>query len=414
MFGVNRSPRNVVFGEGQRASIGRFAAQLGRRALVVTDARMENLPEFKAILDQLDAVGLKHATYCGVEAELPAASLDGGVVVGQALDADVVLGIGGGSCLDAAKVIALLLSHGGRPSDYYGEFKVPGPTLPVIAVPTTSGTGSEATPVAVVSDKDRALKVGIASPHLVPHTAICDPELTYTCPPALTAIAGADALVHAIEAFTTKPRTTDGALVHDHVFLGKNVTSDLYALEAVRRIGVGLARACSHPDDVQARADVMLGSLLAGQAFGVAGTSICHAAQYPIGARTHTPHGLGVAAMLPYALEFNRHHAGREIAQIGMALGAVGTDVAEQEAVEVTIVFIENLLANIGVPPNLEALGLAATDLDWTAENAMSANRLIKNNPRTIELSDMAALLRAAHAGDRMQLRQTEHRETAS
>ena len=122
---------------------------------------------------------------------------------------DMVIGIGGGSCLDLAKCAALLISHGGKLQDYYGEFKVPGPTLPVIAVPTTAGTGSEVTPVAVISDPDRTLKVGISSPHLIATAAICDPELTMTCPPSLTAIAGADALTHAIEAFTAVRRDVD-------------------------------------------------------------------------------------------------------------------------------------------------------------------------------------------------------------
>lgn len=414
MFAAARSPRNIVFGAGQRHSIARFAAQLGRRVLVVSDARMALLPEFSELQHSLEHAGLTVNVYSGVAPELPASSLEGGVEAGRRLGAELIIGIGGGSCLDAAKLIALLLTHGGSLPDYYGEFRVPGPVLPVIAVPTTSGTGSEATPVAVVSDKDRELKVGIASPHLIPHTAVCDPELTYSCPAALTAIAGADALVHAIEAFTTKPRNVDAGIAHDHVFLGKNSFSDLYALEAVRRIGAGLRRACENPQDKVARADVMFGALLAGQAFGVAGTSLCHAVQYPVGARTNTPHGLGVAAMLPYALEFNRNDAAADIAAIGTALGIVEPQSDQQQAVEATIVYLEDLLGAIGVPASLEALGLPAADLDWTAEAAMNANRLIKNNPRTLDIEGMRAVIRAAYAGDRTLLRRQEGCETAS
>ncbi|MHC2484612.1 alcohol dehydrogenase class IV [Rhizobium leguminosarum] len=131
---------------------------------------------------------------------------------------DMVIGIGGGSCLDMAKCASLLLAHGGALADYYGEFKVPGPVLPVVAVPTTAGTGSEVTPVAVVSDPDRILKVGISSPYLIAAAAICDPELTLSCPPRLTAIAGADALTHAIEAFTAMRRPGDPELAQQHVF----------------------------------------------------------------------------------------------------------------------------------------------------------------------------------------------------
>src|SRR5690606_22115402 len=182
------------------------------------------------------------------------------VETGRAFGADLVIGIGGGSCMDAAKVAALLLTHGGKAADYYGEFRIPGPVLPLISVPTTSGTGSEVTPVAVVADPDRALKVGIASPHLISHTAICDPELTYSCPPGLTAVSGADALTHAIEAFTTARRQPSADLVHEHVFLGKNALSDHHALLAIGHIAGNLKRACDNGDDIEARAAVMLGA----------------------------------------------------------------------------------------------------------------------------------------------------------
>lgn len=405
MFGVARFPRNIVFGAGQRRATARYAEQLGRNLLVVTDARLEASKDLCAILDDVLALGVEVSVYSGVEPELPAECLDRGLETGRKRGADVVLGIGGGSCIDAAKAIALLLTYGGPLSDYYGEFKVPGPVLPVIAVPTTSGTGSEVTPVAVVSDRDRAVKVGIASPHLVPDTAICDPELTYSCPRHLTAISGADALVHAIEAFTTARREPTATTVHEHVFLGKNEISDLTALAAIRHIGASLEPACKDPLDVKARSRMMLGALMAGQAFGVAGTSVCHAAQYPIGARTNTPHGLGVAAMLPFALEFNRHHVADEIAQVGAALGAVVSPGDVQSDVEATIAYVEALLAAIGVPGSLKAMGLREADLDWTAQHAMSATRLIKNNPRPLEEASMRQLLAAAFHGERSTLR---------
>ena len=222
---------------------------------------------------------------------------------------DMVIGIGGGSCLDFAKCAALLLSHGGKLQDYYGEFKVPGPILPVIAVPTTAGTGSEVTPVAVISDPDRTLKIGISSPHLIAAAAICDPELTMTCPPGLTAIAGADALTHAIEAFTAVRRGADSDLPQQHVFIGKSALTDHFALLAIKLLGRSLEKAYRDGADEDARADVMMGALAAGCAFGTAGTAAAHAVQYPVGALTHTPHGLGVATMLPYVMKYNRSAA---------------------------------------------------------------------------------------------------------
>src|SRR5215470_4499084 len=229
-FGVTRAPRSIVFGVGQRGALGRAASQLGRAALVCTDQRLSAEPVFAGMMDDLKSYGLAVRIYDRTVAELPLGCVDEAFRQASGFGADLVLGIGGGSCMDLAKVVALLLSHGGHPRDYYGEFKVPGPVTPIVAVPTTAGTGSEVTPVAVLGDPERAMKVGIASPHLIPHTAICDPELTFTCPPSLTAVSGADALTHAIEAFTAIERPAGPTLAYEHVFVGKNALSDAYAL----------------------------------------------------------------------------------------------------------------------------------------------------------------------------------------
>ena len=404
MFGALRSPRNILFGRGQRLALGGYVAKLGARALVVTDARMAADAQFAAVIDTIRAAGVAVTLYDGVEAELPAECIEAGVVAGRAASADVIVGIGGGSCIDAAKVIALLLTHGGAMSDYYGEFKIPGPLLPVVAVPTTAGTGSEVTPVAVVADPDRAVKVGIASPYLIPDTAICDPELTLTCPPGLTAASGADALVHAIEAFTNAPRDGDAAITLEHVFVGKNALTDQHARTAIASIGQSLVRAVDQGDDLVARTNVMLGSMLAGLAFGSAGTSICHAVQYPVGALTHTAHGLGVALMLPYALQFNRHHVAAEIATVGRLMGLVTGNSDDEAAADATIEGITKLLGAVGIPATLAEIGIAAKDLPWIAEQALGANRLIKNNPRPVDRTGMDQLVAAAFSGDRQSL----------
>jgi alcohol dehydrogenase len=406
IFAVSRLPRNLVFGAGQRAALPGYAAAMGRRALVVTDERLVSDPQFLELMQTLSSARLETAIYSGTIAELPASSILDGLEMGKVLGADLVIGIGGGSCLDAAKVIALLLSHGGQPSDYYGEFKVPGPVLPLIAIPTTSGTGSEVTPVAVVSDPDRAVKVGIASPHLIPHTAICDPELTYTCPPGLTAFSGADALTHAIEALTNLRRPVDAKTVHEHVFVGKNAFSDQHALEAIRLIAGNLRAACKDGSDRMARDGLMMGSTLAGLAFGTAGTAAAHAVQYPVGALTHTPHGMGVAVMLPYVMEFNKGHAEAEMAEIADAMNVgAGLDRAEKAAAAIDAVTA--LFAAIGIPASLRDLGMSEDKLAWTAEAAMGATRLVKNNPRPLDLASMSTLITAAFEGDRTALRRS-------
>lgn len=404
LFGTLRMPRNLVFGAGQRHALPPFAASLGQRALVVTDERLAADPMFAELLDGLTKAGLQVRVFDRVIAELPVACIAEAVEAGRALGADLVIGIGGGSCLDAAKVAALLLTHGGTASDYYGEFRVPGPVLPLICIPTTSGTGSEVTPVAVVTDPDRALKVGIASPHLISHTAICDPELTYSCPPGLTAVSGADALTHAIEAYTTMRRQPGPALVHEHVFLGKNALSDHYALLAVSHIAAGLKRACDDGADIEARGRLMLGATAAGLAFGTAGTAAAHAVQYPVGAMTHTPHGAGVATLMPYVMTFNSAWCAPELAEIGKAMGLAGRGTQAEQAAA-TVDEVDRLFAAIAIPRTLAALGVKETQLPQIAEQSMGITRLIKNNPRPIDDASMMELVQAAYSGDRMQLR---------
>ena len=405
LFGTLRTPRNLVFGAGQRQALAGYARALGSRALVVTDQRLSGDSEFLKLMGSLKEAGLQVKVFDGTIAELPIECIASAVEAGKAIGADLVIGIGGGSCLDAAKVAAVLLTHGGRISDYYGEFKVPGPVLPLISLPTTSGTGSEVTPVAVVTDPDRAVKVGIASPHIISHTAICDPELTYSCPPGLTAVSGADALTHAIEAFTTMRREPTGSIVHEHVFLGKNVLSDNYALLAISHIAASLKRAVDNGRDTEARERLMLGATMAGLAFGTAGTAAAHAVQYPIGAMTHTPHGAGVAVMMPYVMEFNRSHCEPELAEIGQAMGLDLSARTVSEQAGTTIDAVERLFASVGIPKTIADLGVVQSQLGQVAEQAMGSARLIKNNPRPIELDTMAILVEAAFAGDRARLR---------
>jgi len=391
-FGTIRAPSELILGNGQRRALGLVAKGLGRRALVVTDQRLAADADFHAMTADLKSNGLTVQIESGTLPDVPAESTVVAADAARAFAPDLVIGIGGGSCLDMAKCVALLLTHGGRPEDYYGELKVPGPILPLIAVPTTAGTGSEVTPVAVLSDSKRSLKIGISSPHLIPRAAICDPELTLSCPPALTAIAGADAMTHAIEAFTATRRPITPALTQERVFIGKNALSDQFALTAISLLWQGLETACTEGDNLAARAQVMQGATFAGLAFGVAGTAAAHAIQYPVGALTHTAHGAGVACLMPWVMEWNRPAIGAELEKMASAMG-----LADGAAV---IPAISSLFARIGIPPTLALLGLAEERLDWVAEQSCGIERLIQNNPRPLDRSDMRKLLDAAFSGD--------------
>ncbi|MCA0014969.1 iron-containing alcohol dehydrogenase [Mesorhizobium sp. B292B1B] len=399
LFAAARLPREILFGKGQRHALPDVAAKYGRRAFICTDERFAGTPMFAQISAALRAGSIETLVYDRILPDVPRDSVAVCAAHAKDFKPDMVIGIGGGSCLDMAKSAALLISHGGRLQDYYGEFKVPGPTLPVIAVPTTAGTGSEVTPVAVISDPERTLKVGISSPHLIAAVALCDPELTATCPPSLTAIAGADALTHAIEAFTSAKRGTDPQLPQRHVFVGKSALTDHFALLAIQLLGRSLEKAYRDGSDEDARADVMMGALAAGCAFGTAGTAAAHAVQYPVGALTHTPHGLGVATMLPYVMSYNLPAATNEIAAVGAALGVTETKSAEATA-RATIDEVARLFGAIGITRTLADLGLPHDKIDWTAEQALGIDRLIKNNPRPFDIAGMRRLVSAAYDGD--------------
>lgn len=396
LFGTLRAPRELLFGAGQRHALGSVATRLGRRALVVTDTRLAADADFRALVGQLEAAGLAVLIDSSTLPDVPVEQAVASAENARIFRPDLVIGIGGGSCLDMAKCVALLLAHGGRPQDYYGEHTVPGPVLPLIAVPTTAGTGSEVTPVAVLSDSERSLKVGISSPHLIPTVSICDPELTLSCPPGLTAIAGADALTHAIEAFTAIRRDPVPGLALQRVFVGKNALSDHFALSAIRLLWQGLEAACKDGADQAAREKVMLGATLAGLAFGVAGTAAAHAIQYPVGALTHTAHGLGVACLMPYVMTWNQPAIGPELAEIADAAGLDGP--------EEVIPALAALFERIGIPVTLRDLGLAEDRIDWVAEQSSGIARLIQNNPRPLNPQEMRFLVAAAHGGDRASL----------
>ena len=354
-----------MFGAGQRHSFGRVASQIGTRALVCTDARFAATAEITTLTAALANQGVAVLIFDGTEAELPLTSILACLDVARPFAPNMVVGIGGGSCLDMAKVVALMLSHDGPADSFYGENLVPGPVLPVIAIPTTAGTGSEVTPVAVLGDSGRALKVGISSPYLIPHTAICDPELTLSCPPGLTAISGADALTHAIELFTAVSRPRHAELALDRVFVGKNWLSDHHALAAIALLATHLRRAVADGADIEARSAVMYAAMLAGMAFGSAGTAAAHAIQYPVGALTRTAHGVGVATLMRYVMVFNRPNCTATYAEIARAMSADGSD--QEELADAAIRVVSALFDDIGIPKTLADLGLKPDQLSWVA-----------------------------------------------
>jgi alcohol dehydrogenase len=399
-FGLLRGPREVLLGVGQREVLPAVVQGLGRRALVVTDPQLAAGAGLRVLVDGLTASGVAVRVFDQAAPELPVEQVPAAAAMARGHDADVVIGFGGGSCLDLAKVLALLLAHGGAPADYYGEGRVPGAVAPVVAVPTTAGTGSEVTPVAVVTDPNRTIKVGISSPYLIPTVAVCDPELTVSCPRAVTAAAGADALTHGIEAFTAVRRAPTPELSRERVFVGTNVLTDLFALEAVRAVVAHLQRACEVPDDLEARSGMMRGALAGGFAFGTAGTAAAHALQYPIGALTHTSHGAGVGTLMPYVMAFNAPERVEKFGELARVLGVAGGESEPGTLARAAVRAVADLLASVGIPRTLADLGVPADRLPDMARDALTARRLVENNPRTLDEEAALELLRAAHSGD--------------
>ena len=392
LTGTLRLPSRIHFGYGTRHQLPTLLALHGRRVLAVVDPFLPGTAIFGEVLESIEAAGLEVAVYSDIQPELPVESLDRAGVFAREFAPDVVLAVGGGSALDAAKLIGLLAAHGGPLSRYYGENAVPAAVVPIVAVPTTAGTGSEVTPVAVVSDPERALKVGVSSPYLVPVAAVIDPEFTFGAPATVTAYSGIDALVHLVESYTASPLAVDwtGAVP---VFTGRNVFSELIALQGIRQLGEWLPVAVAEPHDRRAREEVAFGSLLGGMSFGPTGTHLSHALQYPLGALTKTPHGLGTGLMLPYVLQAlaSDTAVAERIAAVGSALGAPTADGA--------IAALAAINRSIGVPASLAEIGITVDQLPEIADLALASARLIAISPVPATRELLLQILHNAHAG---------------
>lgn len=398
LTGTLRMPARLHFGYGTRAQLPALLSLHGSRVLAVVDPFLVATAIFRDLLTDLELAGLEVTVYSDITPELPVASLDMAGTFARAHQPDVILAVGGGSALDAAKLVGLLAAHGGPLSRYYGENAVPGPTVPIVAVPTTAGTGSEVTPVAVISDPDRELKVGISSPHLIPVAAVVDPEFTFGAPASVTAYSGIDALVHLVESFTAAPVTLDWGHTPP-VFTGSNLFSGLIALQGIERLGSWLAVAVAEPDNRRAREEVAFAALLGGMSFGPTGTHLSHALQYPIGALTKTPHGLGTGLMLPYVLDACRgdQEFDERLAAIGTALGSTSATIGERadDAIDAIVA----LNRAIGVPATLAEIGVTPDQLPHIAELGLASARLVSIAPVPATAELLLEILTHAYAG---------------
>jgi alcohol dehydrogenase class IV len=310
---------------------------------------------------------------------------------------DAVLGLGGGSNMDLAKFVAILLRHGGQPRDYFGFDRVPGPVLPLVCVPTTAGTGSEVSHAAVLTDRCQAIKVSTLSQFLRPALAVVDPALTDGCPSKVTADSGVDALVHAIEAFTARDwQEVGGEGDGPRAYEGRTPLGECLAERAIRLIAQHLPAAVQRPGDRVARDAMALAATLAGLAFSHSGVALVHALEYPLGGAVHISHGAGNGLLLPHVLRYNLPVRQREIAQLASFLGEACDGEAPCQAAERAIAAVQRLTAAVGIPQRLRDLGVTRDQLPEFAAKAFAIKRLMDTNPRVPTQADLLAIYEQA------------------
>ncbi|MFM2346350.1 MAG: hypothetical protein RL654_1103 [Pseudomonadota bacterium] len=362
-----------------------IAGRVSRHLLLLTGRVVDAASPVAPVIAALRATGLRVTVLDPVPPEPLEGDVDALLAAAQAAaesaePIDGVVGIGGGSAIDVAKVIAVLLAQPVTLRALLSGMPVPGRGLPTVMVPTTAGTGAEATPNSIILVPQDALKIGIVSPHLLPDLVLLDPELTVTLPPAVTAHTGIDALCHAIECYTSRKA---------------NLFSDLYGLEAIRLIGRSIRRAFADGADLAARQDMLLGSYYGGVCIATSSTTAVHALAYPLGGRYRVPHGLSNAMLLPTVMAFNRVGSQARFAAMARALG-VAVDGLDDEAASLAFVeALHQLNADLGIATRLGDLGVTEADLDALVEGAARVTRLLDNNPRPMARADLRALYAA-------------------
>ena len=372
-------PPRIVFGNGCAPQCAEFLAARGsQRVLLVSSSPV--LPTLGAVTDALKKSGVTFIVAPPVDRE-PNRELFAKILsFARAEKIDSVLGIGGGSAIDVAKLVAALTRSQQTAPEIFGINLLSGRALPLVCLPTTAGTGAEVSPNAILLDETDALKKGVVSPHLVPDAAFVDPLLTLSVPAAVTAATGLDALTHCVEAYANQ-------FAHPIV--------DTYALQGIRLIAPHLVRAVRDGQDREARAALALGSLYGGLCLGPVNTAAVHALAYPLGGKFHIAHGVSNALLLPHVLRFNFSAAPARYAEIAIALGVPQTD-SDLATAEAGVALLSELSRACGVPQRLRELGILPTDLPALARAAMQVQRLLKNNLRPVTEADAVNIYEAA------------------
>lgn len=380
-FQFRTAPR-VVCEPGAAAKLSVYLSELGiTKPLLITDPGLMSINLVPPLIEAMKQAGLDCVVFDGVAEDPPESVVYAAVELGAKCDG--VIAIGGGSSMDVAKVAAALLGGAQALPEMYGVDQVKGARLPLVLVPTTAGTGSEVTPVAVITTGETT-KAGVSSGVLLPDIAVLDVDLTLGLPARISAMTGIDAMVHAIEAFTSK--------------IKKNPMSDMLAKESLRMMVEALPKVLRNGQDREARSAMLLGAHLAGQAFANAPVAAVHALAYPVGGHFHIPHGLSNSLVLPAVLRFNELQAAHLYAELYDCLNTASQgSVADRS--QAFIALMEGMIADSGLPATLKDAGIPDAFLPTLAEDAMLQQRLLINNPREVTYDDALAIYQRAYAG---------------
>ena len=381
---VFSSVSDILMGPGTSAQLANMAFSLNiKRALIVTDSGIVEFGLLESSIKSLKENNIDYSIYSDVIADPPEKIVNDAVTSAREFGCDGVIGFGGGSSMDVAKLLAVLIQGEQSLSEIYGVDNIVGGRLPLIQVPTTAGTGSEATMVSIITT-GKTTKAGVVSRALLADKIILDASLTLGLPAHVTAATGIDAMVHAIEAYTSKRL--------------KNSLSDMLARESLRLLAKNISTAVKQGDNLDARGAMLLGAMLAGQAFANAPVAAVHALAYPLGGNYHIPHGLTNSLVLPYVLRFNGPVAGdlyAEIAPVIMPERRLPSD-----PIEITGVLADYFLAlagSLGLQTSLRQMGILEVDLPMLARESMLQERLLINNPRELSFTDALNIYQQAY-----------------
>lgn len=377
-----RTANNIIFGVNAVQNISAVVKELnGNSVLILTDPGVMAAGMPETVKGILTGAGIRTDIYSEVEPEPSIPSFEKCLNLAREGSFDVIVGVGGGSSMDMCKLVSVMMTNEGKVQDYFGVDLVKKPGVPKIAIPTTSGTGSEVTKIGILTDLERELKIGVVTPYNLPDVAIVDPVLTMKMPPKITASTGMDALTHAIESYTS---------------LGADLVSDLLAEKAIALISSSLRTAVADGQDVEARYNMSMGSLLAGISFANAGVTAVHALAFPLGAMFKIPHGVANTVMLPYVMEFNYMARLDKFARIAELMGGKIDRLTAREAALKAIDYVKELSSDIEMPLGLKELGIPETALQQLSEGASTVNRLLVNNPRAIGLKEITSIFTRA------------------